>query len=122
MIINSIRLVLIAQIFGGCSSVAVPQGKCTIYSQRLLEKNSEVEAERVALSDSPYILGVQGYTTTFPGTEGSPLSLKLRSEVIEGTSDSHLDASCTLYQREASDYAQRFNRRLLKLLQEKLKQ
>ncbi|HET9638333.1 MAG TPA: hypothetical protein VFP12_03925 [Allosphingosinicella sp.] len=122
VIMDAIKLIAISQLLWACSSTVAPRAGCEAYLQRLLEKNPEVEAERIALLPTPYILGIQGYTITFPGTEDSPYAHKLRSEAIEGTSDSNLDASCVLYQRKATDYAQRYNRRLLRLLQDKLKQ
>lgn len=100
-----------------CMSVAVPSPQpCDSLLSSLARQDPVAQAEAAMASGAPYFLGVHGFTIRFPGVEDAALVESTGYRVVEGTSDALEGPSCRLYQARATEYAARFNRRMLELI------
>jgi hypothetical protein len=117
MICDAASKVAITIIFlSSCSTVPQgPAGHCRPFLEALEAQAAEATAKASVAAGKPYILGVNGFTLTFPGADYE-LARRIGYRVIQGTSDAFEDQSCRHYQRAAEKYAKRFNQIVLGLL------
>jgi hypothetical protein len=109
-------LFTIAMLTCGCLSTKASAGKCTAYLHSLAGEDAISKAERIASSGNPYLLGIQGFSLSFPGVDDPQAPQRVGYKIMEGTTDAIEDDSCWTYQRQARRFAERFNRRVLDLL------
>lgn len=93
----------------------MPATPCHI-EQTSLAQDPETRARAAVTSGSPYILGIQGYSLTFPGVDDLAVVRTIGYQIIEGTSDVAQSGPCRDYQGRAMTYAERFNRTIISLL------
>jgi hypothetical protein len=116
MKLTLIILGLVLAMASGCRSAPLLPGKCQAHLEALSAREPLREAEQAAHSASPYLLGIQGYSISFPGVQDPQVALKIGYRVLEGTSDAIPDQSCKDYQLRALRFAEVFNRSVMTLL------
>lgn len=116
MKVKHMILLACSQLLGACASVPPQQGSCTVYLEKYVVGNAEADANKNFRSKTKYLLGIQGYSVTFPGVTDPLLPQRIGYRVLDGTSDAIIDESCASYQLRAKEYAERYNRHLLQLM------
>jgi hypothetical protein len=89
-------------------------GDCSRF-QPAVAGNPESEAQKALSDGDRRVLLVAGLTTEAPGVEDAALVERLGHREIEGTSDTASDDSCRAFQTDATQYAERYNRKILAL-------
>ena len=116
MIRAAVTLVTIVLTSSACSSItSMPAAPCEI-EQTSLAQDPETRARDAVASGAPYILGIQGYSLTFPGVDDLSVVRWIGYRILEGTSDVVRSGPCGDYQGRATTYAERFNRTVIRSL------
>jgi hypothetical protein len=98
---------------GGHPDVALP-GACTD-ALRVLLKDPTAAAEMAVRAGDIRLVAVNGYGRWTPGVQEYGLRKKHGLIVLEETSDTPADQSCDSYQRVATVYAEKYNRKVVEL-------
>jgi hypothetical protein len=95
------------------------RGECTDLLARMRQRSAVSEARGNVMQGDLRFLGVNGYTTMFPGLPDDRARGKMVSRhgyrTIEKTSDSIADESCGHYQHAAWRFAALYNKEVLDL-------
>ena len=113
---NAAKLAGAAFFTCSCTTLSAgTEGQCRLLLEALTRQSPEAKAKASVALGTPYLLGVRGFTVSFPGADEGTAA-KIGYRIIEGTSDAFEDDSCRLYQGRAKKYAGRFNRQVLRLI------
>lgn len=101
-----------------CKSPPEPEaGECGRGIRSLVGVSPEQRAEISFRSGAPKFLAFHGFVIVVPGVDDPYLIQRVGYDVIEGTSDYARTAECHASHVAARRYAERYNRRLVELMQ-----